>query len=92
MFGGIGVAFVAVLIFVISLFYGGGKAINDFTLYLKDSEIFFFDLKKDSEAWQLTSGLVDTEDFDNEVLAVSAYVLGNYTCLNENVIPLLRHS
>lgn len=47
LFGGIGVAVVAVLILVISLIAGGGgKAKNDFTLYLKDSEIFFSDLKK----------------------------------------------
>lgn len=84
MFGGIGVAVVAVLILVISLISGGSKAKNDFALYLKDSEIFFSNLKKDSEAWQLTSRLVDTEDVDDEDLADSAYTLGMYTCVSED--------
>ena len=84
MFGGIGVAVVAVLILVISLFSGGGKAKNDFTLYLKDSEIFFSDMKKDSEAWQLTSRLVDIEDVDNENFAYAADTLGSYICTSED--------
>lgn len=84
MFGGIGVAVVAVLILVISLFSGGGKAKNDFTLYLKDSEIFFPDMKKDSEAWQLTSRLVDSEDVDDEFLAYAASTLGSYICTSED--------
>lgn len=84
MFGGIGVAVVAVLILVISLISSGGKAKNDFALYLKDSEIFFSDMKKDSEAWQLTSRLVDTEDIDDEVLAYFGYTLGMYTCVSED--------
>lgn len=84
MFGGIGVAVVAVLILVISLFSGGGKAKNDFTLYLKDSEIFFSDMKKDSEAWQLTSRLVDSEDVDDDVLAYAASTLGSYICTSED--------
>lgn len=85
MFGGIGVAVVAVLILVISLIAGGGgKAKNDFALYLKDSEIFLSDLKKDSEAWQLTSRLVDTEDVDDEDLADSGHTLGMYTCVSED--------
>lgn len=84
MFGGIGVAVVAVLILVISLFSGGGKAKNDFTLYLKDSEIFFSDMKKDSEAWQLTSRLVDSEDVDDDDLAYAASTLGSYIYTSED--------
>lgn len=86
MFGGIGVAVVAVLILVISLIVGGGKAKNDFTLYLKDSEIFFSDLKKDSEAWQLTSRLVDDEDVDDRYLASNegTYILSSCICTSED--------
>lgn len=86
MFGGIGVAVVAVLILVISLIVGGGKAKNDFTLYLKDSEIFFSDLKKDSEAWQLTSKLVDDEDVDDRYLASNegTYILSSCICTSED--------
>lgn len=85
MFGGIGVAVIAVLILVISLFSGGGgKGENNYALYLKDSEIFFTDLKKDSEAWQLTSRLVDTDDVDDEDLADAGYQLGLYTYMSED--------
>lgn len=85
MFGGIGVAVVAVLILVISLFSGGGgKGENNYALYLKDGEIFFTDLKKDSEAWQLTSRLVDTDDVDDEDLADAGYQLGLYTYMSED--------
>ena len=85
LFGGIGVSVVAVLVLVISLIAGGGgKAKNDFTLYLKDSEIFFSDLKKDSESWQLTSRLVDTGDVDNDNLASAANTLSSYICTSED--------
>lgn len=85
MFGGIGVAVVAVLILVISIFSGGsGKADNNYALYLKDSEIFFTDLKKDSEAWQLTSRLVDSDDVDDDDLANAGYYLGLYTYMSED--------
>lgn len=83
MFGGIGVAVVAVLILVISLF-SGGKGKNNYALYLKDGEIFFTDLKKNSEAWQLTSRLVDFDKLDNEDLANAGYQLGLYTYMSEN--------
>lgn len=85
MFGGIGVAVIAVLILIISLFSGsGGKAENNYALYLKDSEIFFTDLKKDSEAWQLTSRLVDTDEVNDEDLADAGYQLGLYTYMSED--------
>ena len=84
MFGGIGVAVVAVLILVISLFFGGAKAENNYALYLKDSEIFFTDLKKDSEAWQLTSRLVGTDEVDDKDLADAGYRLGLYTYMSED--------
>ncbi len=85
MFGGIGVAVIAILILVISLFSGsGGKAENNYALYLKDSELFFTDLKKDSEAWQLTSRLVDTDEVNDEDLADAGYQLGLYTYLSED--------
>ena len=84
MFGGIGVAVVAVLILVISLFFGGAKAENNYALYLKDSEIFFTDLKKDSKAWQLTSRLVGTDEVDDKDLADAGYRLGLYTYMSED--------
>lgn len=83
-FGGIIVAVVAVLILIILLLYGGGKSKNDFTLYLKDSEIFFSDLKKDSEAWLLTSGLVDSEGVNNNDLKHAANILGSFIYTSED--------
>lgn len=86
LFGGIGAAVLAVIILVIALLAGGngGKKVkNNYALYLKDSEIFFTDLKKDSAAWQLTSRLIDTE-MDEEDLAESGYMLGIYTYMSED--------
>ncbi len=85
MFGGIGVAVLAVLILVISLISGGsGKVENNNVLYLKDQEIFFSDLKKDSEAWQLTSRLVDDDSVEDDDLANANYTLGMYTYISED--------
>lgn len=85
MLGGIGIAAAAVLILIISLLSGGGgKAQNNYALYLKDSEIFFTNLKKDSEAWQLTSRLVDIDDVDDEALSDAGYQLGLYTYMTED--------
>lgn len=72
------------LFLIICLFSRGGKSDNNYALYLKDKEIFFTDLKKGSEAWQLSSRLVDTDDIDNEDLANSGYYLGLCTCMSEN--------
>lgn len=86
MFGGIGVAVVAVLVLVISLFSSGGeKGENNYALYLKDSEIFFTDLKKDSEAWQLSHRLVDIDKYeiDNEDLAYCGANYGDLIHINE---------
>ncbi len=85
LFGGIGVAFVVVLILVISMISGGGgKSKNNYALYLKDSEIYFTDLKKNSEAWQLTSRLIDTDNMNDQSLANSGYTLGRYTYMSED--------
>ena len=85
--GGIGAAAIAVvvlLIIAISALSGGGKSAENYALYLKDSEIFFSDLKKDGEAWQLTNRLVDTDDMDEEDMVEAGYALGMYTYLSED--------
>lgn len=82
LFGGIGVAVVAVLIAAISLFSDGVKiSESSHALYLKDKEIYFTDLKKGSEAWQLTSRLVDDDDIDNKDLA---YGIGLFAYMSED--------
>lgn len=76
---------VAVLIIVIFLFSDdGGKTKINYALYLKDREIFFTDLKKDSKAWQLTSRLVDTDDVADKDLAFAGYTLGLCTYMSED--------
>jgi len=84
MFGGIGVAVVAVLVLVIALFSGGGKAKNNYALYLKDSEIFFSDLKKNSDAWQLTTRLDDSGEIANELMYEAAGNLSSYTYMSQD--------
>lgn len=83
--GGGSIAIIAVLIFVISCFFNGkGKAGTDYILYLKDKEIFANNLKKDSDSWQLTSRLADTENVDNKALADEAYMLGYCTYISQD--------
>lgn len=96
MFGAIGAAVIAVLIIAISLFSGIGKSKDNVVFYVKDQEIFFSDLKKDSEAWQLTSCLFDYDNIDEEELIFSSssssyediadvsYYLGAYTYVSED--------
>ena len=84
MFGCIAVAVIAILILVIFLFSGSGQAKYDYALYIKDQEIFFSDLKKDSESWSLTSRLIDTEDMDDGELVYAGSVLGLYTYVSED--------
>lgn len=83
--GGIGVVVIAVLITAFSLlFRSGGKSEENYALYLKDKEIFFTDLKKDSAAWQLTSRLIDGGSISNEELAEAGSILGLYTYMSDN--------
>ena len=93
MFGAIGAAVIAVLIIAISLFSGIGKSKDNVVFYVKDQEIFFSDLKKDSEAWQLTSRLIDYDNIDEEGLIFSSsspladvrrYNLGDWTYVSED--------
>lgn len=46
-------------------------------LYIKDSELFFTDLK--NEAWQISSRFVDDGDIEDEDLAIYGYGLAAYT-------------
>lgn len=85
-FGGIGVAAIALLVFVISLLSSGsgGKAESDYVFYVKDKEIYAADLRKDSEAWQLTTHLVDSNGVENEDIADSPRRLSWATYVSED--------
>lgn len=86
LFGGIGVVVLAVLIGIFSLAFrgGGGKAGSNYALYLKDSEIFFTDLKKNSKAWQLTTRLSNFGDVENYGLSQTGYYLGRFTYVSQD--------
>lgn len=82
--GAVAIAVVVLLIIAISALSGSGKSAENYALYLKDSEIFFSDLKKDGEVWQLTNRLVDSDDLDDEDMAEAGYMLGMYTHMSED--------
>lgn len=82
-FGAIGVVAVAVLVIAISLIFGW-KSNKNSVMYIKDGEIYLSDLKKNSEAWQLTSRLIDTRDMDDSDLAEEGFSIGNYMHMSEN--------
>ncbi len=78
-----GVAVLAILIVVASLLFGGNS--NNYALYIKDKEIFFYNMKKNSDPWQLTSRFIDNDDdMENSDIASAKYGLGMYTYLSED--------
>lgn len=84
-FGMIGVAAVAVIVLVAFLFSGGSKkSKNNYALYLKDEELFFTDFKKNSEEWQLTSRLIDTDDISESYLANEKKQFSLFTDMSED--------
>lgn len=82
-FGGIGVAAVAVLVIVIALILGG-KAKNNYFLYLKENELFFTDLKKNGEPHQLTSELLSDTDISTDELIYSSVQIGRCTYMSKD--------
>ena len=76
--GGVAVALVAVVLFVVSLFAGGGT--DRYAVYIKDRELMAASLPKGQDPMQLTDKLVDSYDVSNEDLA-DAY-LGYYLALS----------
>lgn len=81
-FGGIGLAAVILLAVIIALIAGGGGSAKDYSLYIKDKEIFFTDLSKGG--WQLTSRFVEDNGVDNADLDGKSYSIGKCTYLGED--------
>ena len=59
----------------------GQKQVN-YSLYIKDSEFFFTDLK--NEPWQISSRLVDDDDIKDEDLAFSGNKLSYYITVSSD--------
>ena len=86
-FGGIGVAAVAVIVAVVALIVnllgGGGKTAEKMHMfYLKDREIVYFDLKN-KDTLEVTSRLL-SGGVGDYTLVSNAYVLGSYIAFNED--------
>ena len=87
-FGGIGVAAVAVIIAAVALIVnllGGGSKTSDKTymFYLRDREIVYFDLKS-GDKLEVTSRLLNGGSMSDSNLANGAYGLGYYIAFNED--------
>ena len=86
LFGGIGLAavvFITLLIVIISSIFGGNKE-NNFSLYIKDKELFYTDLKKNSDSWQLSNRFVDSDTFSDEELANYGSLFGLMSYMSED--------
>ena len=80
----IGAVVVLAALVVAAILIFGGKATN-YALYIKDREIFFYNMKEKSEPWELTSKLIDSsEDISDSNLASVGRTLGIYTYMSEN--------
>lgn len=77
--GGIAAVVVIAIVAGILVFgglFGGGKGGSDPLLYIKDEEIVYNSMKKDS--MEVTTRLVDDSGVENDELSEAAYVLGSY--------------
>lgn len=77
------VAIIAIAILVGSIFFRKEKE-PTYTLYLKDGELFYNSLKKDSKSWQVTNKLFETDDFTDKEMASLGSAVGRYTYMSEN--------
>lgn len=84
LFGAIGIAAVAVIVLIIALITGGKNRQDNHLLYVKDNEIFYRDLSKDTSAVALTSQLLDSDKITAENLSVSGYALGMMTYIRRD--------
>ena len=83
LFGVLALVVIAAIAVAIILFTGGGaKGKLNYALYLKDNEIFFSDLKKDSKPWQVTSRFLDTDEVSNSTLSQIGYYMGMLTYMS----------
>lgn len=81
LFGGIGVAAVAVIAFVAALLAGGGKQSN-YALYLKDKEIVYTNFS-DKGPMEISSRLLNGSSVSSSDLAYYRSDIGSYVALND---------
>ena len=87
MFGGLGVACITVVIvFIVVIFTGKNiKKQNNYVMYMKEEEIFFNNLKKNSKSWQVTTRLIDFENLDDNImLSITKYNMSNCTYVSKD--------
>lgn len=85
--GAVGVLLVVVIVVLLLtgvISFGGKKKGQSYALYLKDNQLFYNSLKKDSKSWQVTSDLFDSDDVSNNTAASLGSQLGYYTYLTED--------
>lgn len=84
-FGGIGVACIIVLIIIISTFVGkSSKNENNYVMYTKDEEVFFNGLKKDTKSWQVTTKLMDYDNYSDTTLKSLTHMMDDSYYLSED--------
>ncbi len=73
---GISAAVIIIIFVMILLIVGiGGSAKNNYGLYLKEGEVFFTDLKKDSKPWMLTDSIINGElNYSQEMWGIMFYL------------------
>lgn len=81
-----GCAAIALLVMVVPKLFSGGKSENVYSLYMKDREIFYNDLKKKTTPLQMTSQLIDADknQYSNKNLADSSSTLGRYIHMSQD--------
>lgn len=77
-----GIAVVAIIV-IIALASSGGKNTN-FALYLKEKEIFFSNLKENSESMQVTNNFLSDISVENSSLATLGETIGMYTYMTKD--------
>lgn len=75
---------VAIIIAFVIQSFGRNQIKLTMSMYMKDKELFFTDLKQDGAPWQLTSRLVDTDEVSDKGLEESGYYLSLYSCLSKD--------
>ena len=84
--GAVGVVVVAAIVILLltgTISFGKKKG-PSYALYVKDGEMFYNSLKKNSKSWQVTDKLFDSDEFENEDIANYGGRLAYSSYLSDN--------